>query len=55
MTEIQPAATPIGVSAFLIIIATSALSLRFVSRKLSDAGFWWDDWLALAAWVYLVT
>ena len=51
MAGIKPAATPIGTDAFLIAISTLALLLRFLSRKLSGAGFWWDDWLALAAWV----
>ena len=51
MAGIKPAAIPIGADAFLIAISTLALSLRFLSRKLSNAGFWWDDWLALAAWV----
>lgn len=51
MAGTKLAATPIGADAFLIAIATLALSLRFISRKLSNAGFWWDDWLSLAAWV----
>ena len=46
-----PAATPIGVNVFLIVISTSALLLRAISRRLSKSGFWWDDWLAFAAWV----
>ena len=33
------AVTPIAVDAFLIVIATLAIVLRFLSRKLSDAGF----------------
>ena len=50
MAGVKLAAAPIGADAFLIAIATLALLLCFVSRKLSNAGFWWDDWLALAAW-----
>ena len=53
MGGITPAATPTWVDAFLAALSTGALMLRFLSRKLSDAGFWWDDWLALAAWVRL--
>lgn len=41
----------VGINLFLTIIATLAIILRVISRKLADAGFWWDDWLALAAWV----
>ena len=51
MASLKPAATPIGVNIFLIALTSLALTLRCISRKLSDAGFWWDDWLALAAWV----
>ena len=36
---------------FLIIGSVLATCLRFLSRKLSQSGFWWDDWLALAALV----
>ena len=31
----------------LLSFLATTLILRFVSRKLSRAGFWWDDWLAL--------
>lgn len=51
MAAFKPASNIIGINAFLIAIATTVLLLRFISRKLSDAGFWWDDWLVLAAWV----
>ncbi len=36
---------------FLIIGSVLATCLRFLSRKLSGSGFWWDDWFALAALV----
>lgn len=28
-------------------LAVIAVVLRFASRKLAGAGFWWDDWLIL--------
>ena len=34
-----------------LIIATVAIVLRFWSRKISKAGFYWDDWFALASLV----
>jgi hypothetical protein len=39
----------IGVSIFLMVLATTFVVLRFVARHLSKAGLWWDDWLILAA------
>jgi hypothetical protein len=45
------ATIPVAVDAFLIALAIVALLLRFISRKLSGAGFWYDDWLCLAALV----
>ena len=41
----------IAVAAVLITISTIAVILRFVSRLVSQAGFWWDDWMILAALV----
>ncbi|MCJ1408687.1 hypothetical protein MMC19_002762 [Ptychographa xylographoides] len=41
----------IGVSVTLIVIATVAVVLRFVSRLVSKAGLWWDDWMIVAALV----
>lgn len=35
----------------MIMTASGAVVLRFVARKLSAAGLWWDDWMILAALV----
>lgn len=43
------AITPVAVDVFLLILATLAIVLRFISRKWSKAKLWWDDWFALAA------
>ena len=43
----------LGVATSMIVLPTIAVTLRFVSRKLSGAGLWYDDWLALAALVSL--
>jgi len=32
-------------------LATIAIGLRFACRRLSRAGFWWDDWLMVPAYV----
>jgi hypothetical protein len=41
----------IGVSASLIAISAIAVALRFLARWRSRVGFWWDDWVILAAMV----
>jgi len=41
----------IAVSAVLIAISTIAVILRFLSRMVSKAGLWWDDWLIVGAMV----
>ncbi|MCJ1384101.1 hypothetical protein MMC17_007217 [Xylographa soralifera] len=41
----------IAVSVVLIILSTAAVVLRFVSRMMSKAGLWWDDWIIVAALV----
>lgn len=33
------------------LLATLVLALRFVARQEARAGFWWDDWLAVPAFV----
>ena len=40
-----------GIGIFCIVLEAIALTVRFISRYLSEAGFWWDDWLVLSAWV----
>ena len=35
--------------------AVIAVALRFFARRVSRAGFWWDDWLMLPALVIDVT
>ena len=42
-----------GATITLTIIATAAVILRFISRKISTASFWWDDWTILIALVTL--
>ena len=36
----------------MCIIAIAAVALRFYARKVSKAGFWWDDWVTLMALPY---
>jgi hypothetical protein len=40
-----------GLQVFLIISSTSITALRFLSRNLSPAGVWWDDYMILLALV----
>ena len=51
--NINANATPRIVAASVVLIAISAISvaLRFLSRMVSKAGLWWDDWTMLAAMV----
>ena len=44
--------TIVGTCVALIVFSTLAVALRFLSRRLSKAGYWYDDWLALAALVW---
>ncbi|KAK4504020.1 hypothetical protein PRZ48_004935 [Zasmidium cellare] len=32
----------------MIILASSAVIMRFTARRMSAAGIWWDDWMILA-------
>ena len=41
----------IGTCVTLIIISTISVALRFLARRLSRAGLWWDDWTMLGALV----
>ena len=44
---------PILLAATVVVYALAgvAVFLRFLSRRLSRVGYWWDDWLALVALV----
>ena len=55
MSEPIPDKSPliIAISTLLIVLPTTAISLRFISRHLSKAGLWWDDWVILLALVGL--
>lgn len=39
----------LGVNIATLALAAIAICLRFLSRRLSRAQFWWDDWLMLPA------
>lgn len=41
----------LGISILVTFLAITAVALRFLSRKLSKAQYWWDDWMILAALV----
>jgi len=41
--------TVIAANVVLVILSCSAVALRFLSRKLSGAGYWYDDWVIVAA------
>ena len=41
----------IATSVVLILFSTIAVVLRLIARRLSKAGFWWDDWTILGALV----
>ena len=45
----------VAVSVVLIVITAVTVTLRFVSRWVSKAGMWWDDWMILAAMVWAKT
>ena len=40
-----------AIQILMIILATSAVALRFIARRASNFGLWWDDWIILAALV----
>ena len=43
-----------AVSYAFLVLSTMAVALRFCGRFVAHkAGFWWDDWLSLAALVSL--
>ena len=39
----------LGVNIATFTLAIIAIILRFVSRRISRAPFWWDDWLMIPA------
>lgn len=42
----------IGSSVAIIVITITSVGLRLLSRKLSRAGFWWDDYLTIVALIF---
>lgn len=38
----------------LQVLSTFFVILRFISRKVAGAGFWWDDWAIIPALVCLI-
>ena len=44
----------LGVSIALLVLSFVAVALRLLARRLSGAGLWWDDWLIIAALVYML-
>ena len=42
----------LSISLALIALSGIAVTLRFLSRLLSKAGLWWDDWVVLGALVH---
>ena len=45
----------LGINISTFVLAVISIILRFVSRRLSRAHFWWDDWLMISAIVCYVT
>ena len=43
-----------AIQILMIIFATSAVALRFAARRVSSFGLWWDDWMILAALVWIL-
>ncbi|KAI4187695.1 MAG: hypothetical protein L6R41_002641 [Letrouitia leprolyta] len=41
----------IGSLSAILVITTLSVALRLLSRKLARAGFWWDDYFAVIAWL----
>ena len=41
----------LGISIIVSFLAITAVVLRFLSRKLAKAQYWWDDWMILGALV----
>jgi hypothetical protein len=43
----------IGADMALLALATIAVILRFISRSVSKANLWWDDWILAVALVMM--
>ncbi|KAI9654717.1 MAG: hypothetical protein M1831_005304 [Alyxoria varia] len=43
-----------GSSITLLVLATVAVIVRFIARRISHNDLWWDDWTILAAFVFYV-
>ena len=43
----------LGADLFTYCLAVLVVILRFISRKISKAPYWWDDWLMVPAIVRL--
>lgn len=43
----------IGADMALLGLATIAVIMRFISRSLSKANLWWDDWILAVALVMI--
>ena len=55
-TDLTENAEPriVATSVVLIILTIIAVGLRILSRWVSQAGMWWDDWTIVAAMVWTV-
>ena len=51
MLDLSPNRSVIPVAIVMWVLALATFGLRMTSRKISKAGFWWDDWLMIPALV----
>ena len=51
MLDLRPNKSVIPVAIVTWVLALATFGLRMTSRKISKAGFWWDDWLMIPALV----
>ena len=51
MLDLSPNKSVIPVAIMMWVLALATFGLRMTSRKISKAGFWWDDWLMIPALV----
>ncbi|KAI9885413.1 MAG: hypothetical protein M1823_002797 [Watsoniomyces obsoletus] len=47
-------AETIAITVIFLALATAAVVLRFVARRIARASYHWDDWTALMSWALLV-